>query len=117
MSELKIDLTQRFRTQRKAITQLTNSIDTTYLVAEINELYDRISKDAKVDRVQEVYYMYLYGESFIKYLDFVKTIALSEIRKKGLSGFRLTYDKIGSQSELATYPTLTGIRVQISTVN
>lgn len=113
----KVDLTLKFRTQSRAITQLTNSVDTRYLDGELSDMYSRIVEDAKIDRLQEVYCCYLYGQSFVKYVSLVQTIALSELKKKGLSGFRLNLISIGSQSELATYPTLAGIKIQVSTVN
>jgi hypothetical protein len=80
-------------------------------------MYDVILEDAKVNRLQEMYCCYLYGKSFIKYRTLIQTIALSELRKKGLSGFRMSLIDIGSRAEIATYPSLAGIKIQVTTIN
>jgi hypothetical protein len=117
MSTEKVDLTFQFRSQARVVTSFANSIDIAYLNGELSELYSRIVADAKVNRLQEVYCCYLYGQSFINYSQPIQTIALMELRKKGLSGFKMNFISIGSKSELATYPLLAGIKIQITTVN
>ena len=111
-----IDLTTRFRTQPKVISPL-QSIDIAYIDGELGNIRDKIFADAADNRLQELYYVYLYGQSFVNYKDNIQIMINMELRKKGLTGFKLLLTPIGTRSELATYPTLCGIRVQISTIN
>lgn len=117
MNVTKVDLTTTFRCQSRVITPLLDSVDVRYLDGELSNMYAAIVNDVKINRLQESYSCYLYGASFVKYVSIVQSISLSELRKKGLSGFRLTLSEVGSKSELATYPTLCGIKVTVSTVN
>lgn len=117
MAANQLNLTIKFRTQDRVVTSLLNSVDISYTQGEAGDMFNRISNDATNNRLQEIYYSYLYGVSFITFTPMVHTLFNDELRKKGLTGFRLTSSEIGTKSEVSTYPTLRGLRVQVSTIN
>ncbi len=113
----KVDLTNKFRTQKRVITNFTHGIDLQYLQGEVGHLLNTIVAHANDDRVEEVYTCYLYGRSFVENIDHVGLLCNNEFKRNGLSGFRFLVTKIGTAIELATYPSLCGVRVQVTTIN
>lgn len=111
-----VNLTTQFRTQPKVISTLT-SFDFSYVIGETVNLAKCIADDASVNRLQESYSMYLYGAKFTEYKTQIISYANRELRTAGISGFRMSLFDIGTPGELSTYPTLRGVRVQITTVN
>lgn len=114
---MSVNLTLSFRTQNRRITQFVDSIDVNYINDAITTLVNKIKNDKDNNSLQEIYYAYLYGNSFIKFRTQIEPIIMNTLRVNGISGFRLLLSNIGTSSELATYPTLAGIRVDVRTVN
>lgn len=110
------NLTLQFRSQPKIISTLV-SFDYVYVNAETAALVNRIKQDVTYNRVQEYYNIYLYGEFFANYKKLIESYVSNGLRLEGIVGCRMVLFDIGTPTELATYPTLKGVRVQISTIN
>jgi len=113
----KVDLTNKFRTQQRCITNFKSGIDLQYLQGEVGHLVDTIVAHANENRVEETYTCYLYGKSFADNIQHVNMLCYNDFRRNGLYGFKLITTTIGTEVELATHPSLCGVRVQVTTVN
>lgn len=111
-----LNLTNAFRTQKRVISYLP-PVDYNYIIGETLLLAEQIKKSASENRLQEKYTIYLYGKNFLDYSRNIENLISSTLGSNGITGYRLNSSSIGTTVELATYPTLAGLKVVISTIN